>query len=42
MKFPANGFLQDKGLKELAKLLPAPEESEEPMDAEDLEEVWFC
>ena len=39
VKFPANGFLRGRALKELAKLLPAPE-PDEPMDVdEDLEEV---
>ena len=39
VKFPSPGFLNGKKLKELAKLLPSPEE--EPMHTNDYyEEVW--
>ena len=40
VKFPSPGFLNGKKLKELAKLLPSPEE--EPMHTNDYyEEVWI-
>ena len=42
VRFPASGFLANKSLKELAKLLPAPQDSEEPMDSEELDEVGIA